>query len=81
MNVLKGSRIDGDIQVTAGRSVNVRGSTVDGDIQLFKNRRKGAKIVRGNRVDGNLQCKQNRPAPKGGGNRVEGDKEGQCSQL
>ena len=41
----------------------------------------GAKNIYDNRVDGNLQCKSNTPAPKGWGNRVSGDKEGQCARL
>jgi hypothetical protein len=33
------------------------------------------------RIDGNPQCEENRPAPTGGGNVVQGNKEDQCSRL
>ena len=38
-------------------------------------------VIGNNTVDGNLQCEDNNPAPTGGGNTVEGDKEDQCSGL
>ena len=34
-----------------------------------------------NSIGGNLQCKANRPAPLGGGNVVDGNKEDQCAAL
>ncbi len=37
--------------------------------------------IRRNRIDGNLQCKENDPAPSGGNNRVDGNKEDQCEGL
>lgn len=76
------SSVDGNIQLEGnrGHAQNVIRSRTDGDIQLFSNP-KGAKYVYDNRVHGNLQCKSNTPAPKGWGNRVSGDKEGQCARL
>jgi hypothetical protein len=70
------SRVGGSVQlkantVKAGVSRNVVGS----DVQLFDNR--GANVAN-NRIDGNLQCKGNVPAPTGGGNIVQGNKEDQC---
>jgi len=52
---------------------------VGSDIQLFAN--DGAFVVVANRVDGNLQCKSNTPAPTGGSNVVQGNKEDQCRAL
>jgi hypothetical protein len=38
-------------------------------------------VISQNRIDGNLQCKENNPAPTGGGNVVQGNKEDQCKRL
>ena len=73
------SMIDGSVQLKQGGSARIEGANVNGDIQLFSNR--GSQVVRNNYVDGNLQCKSNVPAPTGGGNRVEGNKEDQCRRL
>ena len=54
-------------------------SFVNGDVQMFQNTG-GVRVAR-NRIDGNLQCKENRPAPTGGGNVVQGNKEDQCARL
>jgi hypothetical protein len=48
-------------------------------MQLFTNR--GTQTVNSNWIDGNLQCKENVPAPTGGGNVVQGNKEDQCAAL
>jgi len=48
-------------------------------VQAFQNR--GGVTISRNRIDGNLQCKANRPAPRGGGNIVGGNKEDQCARL
>lgn len=48
-------------------------------MRVFQNH--GGVRIAGNLIDGNLQCKENRPAPTGGGNRVRGNKEDQCSRL
>jgi hypothetical protein len=37
--------------------------------------------IRRNVIDGNLQCKENHPAPTGGNNIVQGNKEDQCAGL
>ena len=52
---------------------------VNSDVQAFQNR--GGVEISDNRIDGNLQCKSNTPAPTGGGNIVQGNKEDQCSRL
>jgi hypothetical protein len=52
---------------------------VNGDVQYFTNR--GTISIRSNRIDGNLQCKENQPAPTGGSNVVQGNKEDQCRRL
>lgn len=74
------SSVDGSIQLKQGGGMTLVGNRVGGDIQVFSNT-KGTKTIRGNVIDGNLQCKANRPAPVGGGNRVEGNKEDQCRRL
>ena len=73
------SRIGGSIQLKQGGGGTLLRTTVGGDLQRFSNT--GRFEVRRNRVDGNLQCKSNRPAPVGGGNVVEGNKEDQCRRL
>jgi hypothetical protein len=74
------TRVVGSIQVKAnsGQSL-LRSNRVNQDIQVF-NHRNGIGI-RANRIDGNLQCKANSPAPTGGGNIVQGNKEDQCKRL
>ena len=52
---------------------------VGGNVQAFQNT--GGVEIRSNRIDGNLQCKENTPAPLGGGNIVQGNKEDQCARL
>ena len=52
---------------------------VSGDVQSFTNR--GSQTFRSNVIGGNLQCKDNVPAPTGGGNIVDGNKEDQCARL
>lgn len=76
---LAGGEVGGSVQLKQGGSASIDGVFVNGDIQLFENR--GAQIVTNNRVDGNLQCKSNYPAPTGGGNIVQGNKEDQCAWL
>src|SRR5690606_19332886 len=76
VSLTKGSRVDGNIQIEESRDITIRSTRVDGDIQIEKNR--GRVKIDNNKVDGNLQCEKNRPAPTGKGNRVKGDKEGQC---
>lgn len=72
-------RVGGDVQLEQGRAATVRRVVIGGSLQSFQNR--GTQVFRANRIDGNLQCKANRPAPGGGGNVVEGNKEDQCEGL
>jgi hypothetical protein len=75
---VKSSRVTGDIQYDANnRYLRANGNNVGGSIQVIGNSG-GAEIFR-NTVDGNLQCKENKPAPTGGGNIVDGNKEDQCA--
>jgi hypothetical protein len=70
---------DGNVIVPQGGDCVLDGTTVKGNV-LVKSR--ASVVVKGGAdVDGNLHCKNNDPAPVGGGNRVEGDKEGQCSSF
>ena len=73
------SRVGGSIQVVQGRGSNAHRNVVGGDVQYFQNR--GPIKITRNRIDGNLQCKENVPAPTGGSNRVQGNKEDQCARL
>jgi len=74
------SRVNGDILYDdqRGRVVALK-NKVGGNVQAFQNT--GGTRVAGNVIDGNLQCKENKPAPTGGNNRVEGSKEDQCKNL
>jgi hypothetical protein len=73
------TRVGGSIQLKQGGGGKLIKVVVGSDIQLFSN--DGRFKVRRNRVDGNLQCKSNRPAPVGGRNVVQGNKEDQCRRL
>jgi hypothetical protein len=73
------SRVGGSIQLVQGGGGKLLRNVVDSDVQLFSN--DGRFTVRGNVVGGNLQCKSNQPEPRGGNNRVQGNKEDQCRGL
>jgi hypothetical protein len=74
------SIVKGDILYDdQSREVIVGRNTVGGNVQAFQNT--GGVRIRGNVIDGNLQCKENKPAPTGGNNRVQGSKEDQCKNL
>ena len=74
------TKVTGSIQVKANSGESrLRAYTVNADIQVFSHR-DGINIAN-NRVDGNLQCRENVPAPIGGGNTVQGNKEDQCKRL
>lgn len=74
-----GSRVDGDLEAERGGSVTVENTRVDGDIELERN--SGALRVSRVTVRGDLKCGDNARPPTGGGNRVDGDREGQCRGL
>jgi hypothetical protein len=75
-----GSAVNGDILYDENRrALAVLRTTVGGNVQAFQNT--GGVEIRGNRIDGNLQCKANVPAPVGGNNVVQGNKEDQCASL
>jgi hypothetical protein len=74
------SHVNADIQYDTGRAaLEASRNSVGGSIQVFQN--SGGVRIAQNRVDGNLQCKENNPAPTGGGNVVQGNKEDQCARL
>ncbi len=79
VSVTGSSRVNGSLQVKQGGGANVDRSIFGSDVQFFTN--SGAISITGNRIDGNLQCKENRPAPTGSGNVVQGNKEDQCARL
>jgi hypothetical protein len=76
---VSGARVGGSVQIKQGGGSSLSDNAVGGDVQYFTN--VGAISIRSNRIDGNLQCKENRPAPPGGGNVVQGNKEDQCARL
>jgi len=74
------SHVEGDIQYDAnGSSLRANDNRVGGNVQIIGNDGR-AEIYR-NTIDGNLQCKENSPRPVGGGNKVRGNKEDQCSAF
>lgn len=73
------STVGGSIQVVQGGGSTADRNLVNGDVQYFDNR--GTIKITRNRIDGNLQCKENVPAPTGGSNTVQGNKEDQCARL
>jgi hypothetical protein len=74
------SRISGDILFDEQVEIlKAKRNRIGGNLQAFKNT--GGVVIEANRIDGNLQCKENDPAPTGGGNIVQGNKEDQCSGL
>jgi len=79
VSVIQGSRVDGSLQVKQGGGARIDRSIFGSDVQFFTN--SGAISITGNRIDGNLQCKENRPAPTGGANVVQGNREDQCARL
>jgi hypothetical protein len=74
------TRVTGDILFDEqdGRLAAKR-NRIGGNLQAFQNT--GGLRIRANRIDGNLQCKENVPAPTGGDNVVQGNKEDQCASL
>jgi hypothetical protein len=66
------------VKANSGESF-LRGNRVNSDIQVFNH--SGGVDIANNQVGGNLQCKENAPAPTGGGNIVQGNKEDQCANL
>lgn len=74
------STVNGNIQLIGNNvSLLIDDNQVAGDIQAFDN--EGDLEIRDNIVDGNLQCQGNNPAPTGGNNQVNGNKEDQCAGL
>jgi hypothetical protein len=55
------------------------GNTVNGNVKVENN--EADSEISDNDINGNLSCYDNEPPPAGGGNRVEGNKEGQCRAL
>lgn len=74
------TQVTGSIQAKANDGDSrLRSNTVNADVQVFNHT--GGIAIADNRIDGNLQCKENSPAPTGGGNVVQGNKEDQCRGL
>lgn len=72
--------ITGDILLDDNNApLTVRRNTVNGNVQAFQN--EGGVAIYQNTIDANLQCLANTPAPVGGGNIVQGEKQDQCEDL
>ncbi|MFC5846992.1 hypothetical protein [Deinococcus petrolearius] len=76
---ISGSTVDGDVEAERGGVVSLSNTRVSGDIELERNR--GALSVSRVTVQGDLKCEANTAAPRGGNNRVQGNREGQCARL
>jgi hypothetical protein len=86
-SIFCGNTLNGNSEFTNNRTLLTIGSP---DQACDGNRLNGNVLVQGNTseteisdndVGGNLTCRRNAPPPVGGGNRVEGNKEGQCRAL
>jgi hypothetical protein len=78
---IRQTEIEGNLQLTSNDgSLHVESNRVKGDVQVFKNLG-GPFTISDNGIAGNLQCRENEPAPTGGGNVVDGEKEDQCRNL
>lgn len=73
-------QIQGNLQIEGNRdALQVTHSQIAGSVQLLQNI---AEItISDNTIGGNLQCSNNRTAPTGGNNQVQGVGEDQCSAL
>ena len=70
------SAVEGSIQLVANRGeLFVGNNAIDADLQAFENSGDPAITFSSNEIGGNLQCKENLPAPGGGGNIVDGNRE------
>ncbi|HVM25193.1 MAG TPA: hypothetical protein VM253_07345 [Candidatus Limnocylindrales bacterium] len=77
---VSGTTIDGDLQWSGLEdTLEATDNTIDGNLQANDNT--GGLTIRGNTIGGNLECEDNDPAPEGGDNEVDGDREGQCAEL
>jgi hypothetical protein len=76
------SAIAGELQLFSNDGELVAsGNAVGGDLQAFENVGGPSLAIAGNTIGGSLQCAGNDPAPVGGDNTVDGDREGQCAEL
>jgi len=72
--------VNGDIQLESNNGMqSAVGNQVGGNLQVFQNG--GGTSIADNTINGSLQCKENDPAPIGGNNSVQGNKEDQCAGL
>jgi len=86
-SIFCGNTLNGDSVFTNNRTLLTIGSPdqacdgnrVNGNVVVDRN--EAAAEISDNDVSGNLTCRGNTPPPVGGGNRVEGNKEGQCLAL
>jgi hypothetical protein len=86
-SIFCGNTLNGNAEFTDNREVlvigqpasNCDGNTVGGTVKVERNQA-GIEIS-DNDIGGNLACFDNTPPPAGGGNRVQGNKEGQCEAF
>ena len=74
------NEIHGNVELTGIDSeLEVLNNDFRGDVVVSRNT--GGVEISGNLIEKNLRCDGNTPPPKGIGNRVEGEMEGQCASL
>jgi hypothetical protein len=72
--------IRGDVLLVGNRSrLEILNNEIRKSLQATGNA--GGLLISGNLIDRNLECADNTPTPFGVGNRVDGDRKGQCEQL
>jgi hypothetical protein len=86
-SIFCGNTLNGTPEFTADRGLLTigapgeacDGNRINGNLKVEGNRAETE--ISDNEISGNLTCFDNRPPPVGGGNRVGGNKEGQCEAL
>lgn len=80
LTTFEGSEIHGNVALTANRSeLQILNNNFRRDVVASQN--DGGLEISGNLFEEDLLCDGNEPPPKGVGNRVEGEAEGQCANL
>jgi hypothetical protein len=82
-----GNTLNGDAEFTENQTLltigsptsNCDGNEVEGNVKVEKNQAEAE--ISDNDIGGNLACFDNVPRPTGGGNRVQGNREGQCAAF
>jgi hypothetical protein len=79
-STIEGNDIRGNLVLISNRSrLEILNNEIRKSLQATGNA--GGLLISGNLIDRNLECAGNTPTPFGIGNRVDGDRKGQCEQL